>query len=82
MTAPQAQGGEPIEARYIVDENGKRTDVILPLEEYERLIEALEDLEDARAADDARTAVVNGDDVSIPYEQAREDIARRQATSQ
>ena len=82
MTAPQAQGGEPIEARYIVDENGKRTDVILPLEEYERLIEALEDLEDARAADDARTAVVNGDDESIPYEQSREDIARRQATSQ
>jgi PHD/YefM family antitoxin component YafN of YafNO toxin-antitoxin module len=82
MTAPLAQGGEPMEARYIVDENGKRTDVILPVEEYERLVEALEDLEDARAADDARTAVARGEDEFIPYEQAREDIARRRATSQ
>src|SRR5215217_6111492 len=47
MTIPQAGGGEPMEARYIVDENGKRTDVILPLEEYERLIEALADLDRA-----------------------------------
>lgn len=71
-----------MEARYIVDENGKRTGVILPVEEYERLIEALEDLEDARAADEARAAVARGDDEFIPYEQAREDIARRRATSQ
>jgi len=70
-----------MEARYIVDENGKRTDVILPVEEYERLIEALEDLEDTRAADEVRAAVARGDDELIPYEQAREDIARGRATS-
>ena len=71
-----------MEARYIVDENGNRTDVILPVEEYERLIEALEDLEDARAADEARAAVARGDDEFIPYEQAREQIARERATGQ
>jgi PHD/YefM family antitoxin component YafN of YafNO toxin-antitoxin module len=67
-------------AQYVVDENGKHVSVILPIEEYERLIEALEDLEDARAADDARAAVECGDDEFIPYEQAREDIAKGRAT--
>jgi len=71
-----------MEARYIVDENGKRTDVILPVEEYERLVEALEDLEDARAADEARAAVARGDDEFIPYEQAREEIARERPAGQ
>ncbi len=71
-----------MEARYIVDENGKRTGVILPVEEYERLIEALEDLEDARAADEARDAVARGDDEFIPYEQAREEVARERSTGQ
>ncbi len=69
-----------MQAHYIVDENGKRTGVILPVEEYERLIEALEDLEDARASDEARAAVARDDDEFIPYEQTREDIARRRAT--
>jgi PHD/YefM family antitoxin component YafN of YafNO toxin-antitoxin module len=67
-------------ARYVVDENGKHVSIILPIEEYERLIEALEDLEDARAADNARAAVASGDDEFIPYEQAREEIAKGRAT--
>jgi PHD/YefM family antitoxin component YafN of YafNO toxin-antitoxin module len=68
-------------AQYVVDENGERVSVILPIEEYERLIEALEDLEDARAADEVRAAVARGDDEFIPYEQAREDVARGRANS-
>ena len=31
-------------ARYIVDEKGKRTAVVLPLKEYEELLEDLHDL--------------------------------------
>jgi len=30
--------------KYIVDESGKKTDVILPLDEYEDLLEDLHDL--------------------------------------
>lgn len=30
--------------RYVVDEDGKRTAVILPIERYERLLEDLHDL--------------------------------------
>ena len=39
-----------MEARYIVNENGKRKGVILPVELYERLIEELDDI---RAAEEA-----------------------------
>ncbi|MBA3473003.1 MAG: hypothetical protein H0T57_07190 [Rubrobacter sp.] len=68
-----------MEARYIVDENGKRVSIILPIEEYERMVEELEDVADARAADEVRAAVARGEDEFIPYEQAREEIARRRA---
>ncbi|HEX2742608.1 MAG TPA: type II toxin-antitoxin system Phd/YefM family antitoxin [Rubrobacter sp.] len=70
-----------MEARYIVDENGKRVSVILPVEEYERMIEELENVEDARAADEVRAAVARGDDEFIPYEQAREETARGRAAN-
>jgi hypothetical protein len=33
-----------MEARYIVDENGKRVSIILDIEEYERMVEKLEDI--------------------------------------
>lgn len=68
-------------AQYVVDENGKRVSVTLPVEEYERTIEELEDVEDARAADEVRAAVARGDDEFIPYQQAREEIARGRATN-
>jgi len=53
--------------------------VILPIEEYEQMVEKLEDIEDARAADEVRAAVARGEDEFIPYEQAREEVARRRA---
>ena len=66
-------------ARYVVDENGKRVSVILPVEEYERMVEELEDAEDARAVDEVRAAVARGEDEFIPYEQARRERARERA---
>jgi PHD/YefM family antitoxin component YafN of YafNO toxin-antitoxin module len=63
-----------VEARYIVDENGKRVSVILPIEEYERLIAELEELEDARAADEVRAAIARGEDEFIPFDQAMQEI--------
>ena len=36
-------------AQYITNEQGKKTAVILDLKEYEKLIRALEDLEDKKA---------------------------------
>jgi PHD/YefM family antitoxin component YafN of YafNO toxin-antitoxin module len=80
MTAPEAEGDEPMEARYIVDENGKRTGVILPVEKYEPLLEALEDLEDARLYDEARAALERGESEVVPLDQAMREIREGKVT--
>jgi PHD/YefM family antitoxin component YafN of YafNO toxin-antitoxin module len=67
-----------MEARYIVDENGKRTGVILSVEEYERMIEALEDLEDVRLYDEAKAALQRGE--IVPLEQAMREIREGRVT--
>jgi len=50
--------------QYVVDENGRRIAVVLPLRQYRKLVEAMEDLEDLRAADEARAE--GGE--AIPFE--------------
>lgn len=39
---------------YITDKKGKRISVILPIEEYERILTELEELEDIRLYDEAK----------------------------
>ena len=56
--------------RYVVDEQGTRVSVLLDIREYERLIEAFEELESIRAYDEAKAS---GDE-TIPFEQAIEEI--------
>lgn len=68
-----------MEARYITDETGKRRGVILDIEEYERLLEAREDLEDLRAADEALREIESGKDVPIPWEQAKKEMDEERA---
>jgi mRNA interferase RelE/StbE len=68
-----------MEARYIVDENGKRVSVILPMEEYEHLIETLEDLEDVRAYDGAKAELEHGEDELVPWEIPRDLPGERKA---
>lgn len=60
--------------RYLTDEEGHRTAVVLPIEEYEALLEAAEDAEDVRAVQEVRAAIARGEDEMIPYDQAREQI--------
>lgn len=67
MTAPEL----PRE-RYIVDADGKRVAVILDIEDYERMVEAMEDLADIAAV---REALKEGGD-SIPMEQAFAELYR------
>jgi PHD/YefM family antitoxin component YafN of YafNO toxin-antitoxin module len=70
-----------MEARYIVDENGKRTGVILSVEEYERMIEELEELDDISAAEEARREIESGADELIPWEQAKREMEEERARS-
>ncbi len=52
---------------YVTDEHGKRTRVILEIEEYERLVEAVEDAEDVRESKRVMAAIRNGDTERIPF---------------
>ena len=61
-------------ARYVIDEAGKRVSVILDIEEYERLLEAFEDLEDLRAADETLKAIERGEEDLLPFDDAVREI--------
>ena len=63
-----------MDTRYLVDENGERVGVLLDIEEYERLMEELEELEDIRVAEEARRELESGEDEAIPFEQAVREI--------
>jgi len=51
---------------FVVDEKGRRTKVIIDIEDYEKLLEALEDIEDIRACDEIKAS----NEEAIPLEQA------------
>ena len=61
-------------ARYVVDEDGRRVGVLLDVEEYERMVEELEDLEDIRLYDEAMEELAQGKDELIPWKQAVKEI--------
>lgn len=56
--------------RFLVDENGKRTAVLLELDRYEDLLEAQEELESIRLFDEAKAS----NDEAIPFSQATAEI--------
>jgi len=58
--------------KFIVDDQGQKTAVILDIAEYRKLLEEAEELDAIRAYDVAKAA---GDEV-IPFEQAVEEIER------
>ena len=59
-----------LKERYIVDEKGNKTGVILDMDAYRKILEDLEELESIRAYDAAKES---GDE-AIPFEQAIKEI--------
>ena len=60
--------------RFVVDENGTRVGVLLGIDDYTKLVEALEELESIRAYDAAKSSgdeVVSFDDAVREIEQNR-----------
>ena len=60
------------EERYVVDKKGKRVGVLLSIQDYEKLLEELEELDSIRAYDAAKAS---GDE-AISLEDAIEEIER------
>jgi hypothetical protein len=63
-----------MEPRYVTDEKGECVGVILDVREYERLMGALEDLADLRAADEALEAIARGEEELLPLDEAVDEM--------
>ena len=59
--------------RYIVDKNGNRMGVVLDVDEYQKLLEGVEELESIRAFDQAKAS----GETPLPFEQAVSEIETR-----
>lgn len=55
-----------MKTQFVTDNEGNKLAVILPIQEYHKLIEELEELEDIRLFDQAK----EDDEPSIPLEEA------------
>lgn len=58
--------------QYVVDDNDKKKAVLLPVDEWERVIDELEELKDIRLYDAAKVAGGDG----VPFEQAVQEIEK------
>jgi hypothetical protein len=58
--------------QFLTNEKGEKIAVVISIEDYEKLMEELEDLEDIRAAEEARAS----GETPIPLEQALEENRR------
>jgi PHD/YefM family antitoxin component YafN of YafNO toxin-antitoxin module len=59
-----------IHPQYVVDTAQTRTAVLIPVAEWEQILEALEDLEDIREYDAAKA----GSQEAVPFAQAMREI--------
>jgi len=61
--------------RFVVDADGKKVAVVLDLEDYKRLLDELEELEEIRAYDAAKSS----GETPVPFDQATHSIERDRA---
>jgi PHD/YefM family antitoxin component YafN of YafNO toxin-antitoxin module len=71
-----------METRYVTDEKGERVGVILDVREYERLMGALEDLADLRAADETLEAIARGEEELLPLDEAVNEMEEERSRLQ
>ncbi len=59
--------------QFIEDKQGNRIAVLIPIDQYNKLLEQLEDIDDIRAYDAAKAE----DDEIIPFDQAVNEIEKK-----
>ncbi len=62
-----------VKERFLVDSQGNKTEVVLPIADYEKILQELEELEAIRAFDAAKA----GDDEALPAEKAFAEIEKK-----
>jgi PHD/YefM family antitoxin component YafN of YafNO toxin-antitoxin module len=68
-----------METRYVTDEKGEHVGVILDLREYGRLMEAMADLADLRAADETLEAIARGEEELLPLDEAVHEMEEKRS---
>ena len=58
--------------KFVIDDKGERVGVILTMEDYQKILEELEELESIRAYDEAKASR----EEAIPFEQAVKEIEK------
>jgi hypothetical protein len=58
--------------QFLVNEKGEKVAAVIDIQEYEKLLEKLEELEDIRAFDEAESS----GDTPLPFDQAIAEIKR------
>lgn len=61
-----------VRQQFIEDNQGKRIAVLMPIDQYNKMLEQLEEIDDIRAYDAAKT----GDDEIIPFDQAINEVEK------
>lgn len=67
--------------QYITDKKGKKISVIIPIEEYESLIEELEDMEDVRLYDEAKKRKSEFIDAKQAFKEIEKQRSRKNVQS-
>ena len=67
-----------MKTQFVTDNNGNKLAVILPINDYNTIIEELEELEDIRLYDEAKVA----DEPSIPIDEAFRMIEAKRKNEQ
>ncbi len=62
--------------RYVIDEHQTPTDVVLTIEQWREILAELEELDDIRAYDEARSVPQE----SVPLDRAAQDIRAGRST--
>ena len=62
---------------FITDKNGKRISVVIPVNDYNQLIEAWEELEDIKAYDAAKSKKTNPIEAQIAFEEVEKYIRNK-----
>ncbi len=68
-TKTAKKSGSKTEVRYIVNDKGEKTEVVLPIELYEAMLERIEDAEDIQAIEEAMK-----EPDFIPWEEAKKQL--------
>lgn len=67
-----------MKTQFLTDEKGKKTAVVLPIKQYNKLLEKLEDLEDVKLYDEAKR---NDDGFRISIDDAFKIIEEKRKLS-